>query len=296
MNPTGSFKDRGMVVAVAAAVGRGAQSLLCASTGNTAASAAAYAAVAGLTCGVILPAGHVALGKLAQALTYGARVIPIAAGFDEALALTQEAARETGAELVNSINPRRIEGQRTAAYEICDVLGRAPDILALPVGNAGNITAYWEGFQAYREAGHIASLPRMWGFQAEGAAPLVGGQVVSQPRTVATAIRIGRPARGAQALAAARQSGGAIRAVSDEEILAAYGTVAALEGVMCEPASAAPLAGLHRRAAEGEDLSDSVVVAVLTGNGLKDPDTALARSAVPEAVGADIETVLRFLT
>ncbi len=284
-----------MVMAVAAALERGATSLLCASTGNTAASAAAYAALAGVTCGVILPAGQVAHGKLAQALTYGARVIPVQGSFDDALTLTQEAVQHTGAELVNSVNPLRLAGQRTAAYEICDVLGGAPDILALPVGNAGNITAYWEGFQAYRQAGRIASLPMMWGFQAEGAAPLVRGETVVSPETVATAIRIGRPARGDQALAAARESGGAIRAVSDEEILAAYEAVASLEGVMCEPASAAPLAGLRRRAAEGEDLSERVVVAVLTGNGLKDPATALSRAHVPEPIPASLGCVLEAL-
>jgi threonine synthase len=295
MNPTGSFKDRGMVVAVARALERGADAVVCASTGNTAASAAAYAAHTGITCGVVLPAGYVAPGKLAQALAYGATVIPIDGSFDCALELTREAVSETGAELVNSVNPYRLEGQKTAAFEVCDALGRAPDVLALPVGNAGNITAYWQGFQEYREAGFVSRVPEMWGFQAAGAAPLVRGQPVDEPQTVATAIRIGRPARGDQALAAAEESGGRIRAVTDEEILEAYALVARCEGVMCEPASAAGIAGLRQQVRAGADLSQRTVVAVLTGHGLKDPATALAQFVAPDPIEPALDAVVAAL-
>lgn len=291
MNPTGSFKDRGMVLAVAKALERGAEAVICASTGNTAAAAAAYAAAAGLTCAVLLPAGHVAPGKLAQALTYGARVLPLEGSFDRALELVREAVRVTGAELVNSLNPFRLEGQKTAAFEICDALGRAPDIVALPVGNAGNITAYWQGFGQYR---NLDRLPQMWGFQAAGAAPLVSGRPVEEPETVASAIRIGKPARGPQALEAVRQSGGLLAAVSDAEILAAYQLVATTEGVMCEPASAAPLAGLLQQPAEA--LAGRTVVAVLTGNGLKDPATALSLHPELSPLPADLPTVLSALS
>jgi threonine synthase len=276
-NPTGSFKDRGMVMAIAGALEREARSVICASTGNTAASAAAYAAAASMRCCVVLPAGYVAPGKLAQALIYGAAVAPIKGSFDTALELVVQAARETGAELVNSLNPNRLEGQKTAAFEVCDELGGPPDVLALPVGNAGNITAYWRGFKEYRAAGRIDRLPRMWGFQAEGAAPLVTGRPVDNPETVATAIRIGRPARGKEALAAVSESNGRLHAVTDEEILEAYRLTAGSEGLMCEPASAAPIAGLLRLARSGQDLSDLTIVAVLTGHGLKDPATALAQ-------------------
>lgn len=295
MNPTGSFKDRGMVVAVAHALERGATAVVCASTGNTAASAAAYAAHTGLTCGVVLPAGHVAPGKLAQALAYGATVVPIVGSFDRALELTRRAVEETGAELVNSVNPYRLEGQKTAAFEVCDVLGRAPDILALPVGNAGNITAYWRGFREYREQGRVTSVPAMWGFQAAGAAPLVHGHPVDEPQTVATAIRIGRPARGDEALAAAKESGGLIEDVTDDEILDAYSLVGRCEGVMCEPASAAGIAGLRKRVRGGSDLSESVIVAVLTGHGLKDPATALAHFAAPDPLEPTLDAVLAAL-
>jgi threonine synthase len=295
MNPTGSFKDRGMVVAVVKAMERGAGTVICASTGNTAASAAAYAAAAGLTCAVILPAGYVAPGKLAQALLYGARVVPIEGTFDTALELTREAVRTTGAELVNSVNPYRIDGQKTAAFEICDTLGCAPDVLALPVGNAGNITAYWQGFREYAEAGVVDCRPRIWGFQATGAAPLVDGHPVDHPETIATAIRIGKPARGEQALAAAAESDGLIDAVTDEEIMAAYRLIASCEGVMCEPASAAPIAGLRKLAAEGEDLSDLTIVAVLTGHGLKDPAVALSQFSTPEPLAAELDAVLQCL-
>lgn len=295
MNPTGSFKDRGMVVAMSLAMERGASSVLCASTGNTAASAAAYAATAGLTCTVVLPAGYVAPGKLAQALVYGARVVAIDGSFDRALELAREAAEQSGAELVNSVNPFRLEGQKTAAFEICDVLGGAPDVLALPVGNAGNITAYWKGFREYRERGRTASVPHMWGFQASGAAPLVNGSPVEAPRTVATAIRIGKPARGAEALAAVEESRGLLAAVTDDEIMAAYRLVASCEGVMCEPASAAPIAGLLQVARAGHDLSGMTVVAVLTGNGLKDPAAALTVLSEPQTVPAQLDAVLATL-
>ncbi len=292
MNPTGSFKDRGMVLAVAKAVERGARDVICASTGNTAASAAAYAASAGLRCLVVLPAGYVAPGKLAQALSYGARVVPIDGTFDRALELVREAVAMGDAELVNSVNPFRLEGQKTAAFEVCDALETAPDAVALPVGNAGNITAYWRGFCQYREAGKTSNTPRMWGFQAAGAAPLVEGHPVEHPNTIATAIRIGKPARGEEALAAVAASGGLLRAVSDEEILAAYRSVASCEGVMCEPASAAPLAGIRKLGEEGHDLSSMTIVAVLTGHGLKDPATALAQFAELTPVEATLGSLL----
>jgi threonine synthase len=292
MNPTGSFKDRGMVVAVAKALERGATGVICASTGNTAASAAAYSAAAGIRCSVVLPAGYVAPGKLAQALVYGARVVAIDGTFDDALALVRQAVERSGAELVNSVNPFRLEGQKTAAFEVCDTLGHAPDIVALPVGNAGNITAYWKGFCEYHGAERMSSLPRMWGFQASGAAPLVEGHPVDRPETIATAIRIGRPARGKEALAAVSNSGGLLAAVTDEEIMQAYQLIATLAGVMCEPASAAPIAGIRKRAEAGDDLSDATVVAVLTGNGLKDPDAALSLFGEILAVPATLDAVL----
>lgn len=292
MNPTGSFKDRGMVLAVAKAVERGAGDVICASTGNTAASAAAYAASAGLRCLVVLPAGYVAPGKLAQALTYGARVVPIDGTFDRALELVREAVAMGDAELVNSVNPFRLEGQKTAAFEVCDALGTAPDAVALPVGNAGNITAYWRGFRQYQEVGKTSNTPRMWGFQAAGAAPLVDGHPVEHPTTIATAIRIGKPARGEEALAAVAASGGLLRSVSDEEILAAYRSVASCEGVMCEPASAAPLAGIRKLGEEGHDLSSMTIVAVLTGHGLKDPATALAQFAELTPLEATLDALL----
>jgi threonine synthase len=228
---------------------------------------------------------------LAQALLYGAVVVPIDGTFDQALELVREAAQLTGAELVNSVNPLRLEGQKTAAFEVCDALGRAPDVVALPVGNAGNITAYWQGFEAYRSAGLIDRAPRMWGFQAAGAAPLVLGRPVEHPETVATAIRIGKPARGPEALAAVKRSGGLLAAVTDQEIIAAYRLVASREGIMCEPASAAAIAGLCARVRAGEDLSDLTVVAVLTGHGLKDPATALSLLSEPSPVAASLESV-----
>jgi threonine synthase len=275
-NPTGSFKDRGMVMAVAKAMEAGARAVVCASTGNTSASAAAYGAAAGLEVIVILPRGQIALGKLLQALIAGARVVAVDGNFDQALAIVRGLAEqdEHPVTLVNSVNPFRLDGQKTAAFEICDDLGRAPDILAIPVGNAGNISAYWAGFKDYADARVTASVPRMWGFQAAGAAPLVLGRRVERPETVATAIRIGDPASWDKAIAARDESGGRIEAVTDEEILAAYRDLARLEGVFCEPASAASVAGVRKMAGAGMLDPDATVVCVLTGHGLKDPRTA----------------------
>ncbi len=279
-NPTGSFKDRGMVLAVAKAIEAGAGSVVCASTGNTSASAAAYGAAAGLEVAVILPKGAIALGKLLQALVAGARVVAIEGNFDAALAIVRDLAgqRDHPSTLVNSINPHRLAGQKTAAFEVCDDLGRAPDVLAIPVGNAGNISAYWAGFTDYARAGIVERRPRMLGFQAAGAAPIVLGRPVERPETIATAIRIGNPASWALATAARDESGGSIRAVTDDEILAAYRDVAALEGIFCEPASAASLAGVAKLARAGELDPDTLIVAVLTGTGLKDPGTAEAQA------------------
>ena len=275
-NPTGSFKDRGMVVAVSKAVEDGARAIICASTGNTSASAAAYGAAAGLEVVVILPRGQIALGKLLQALVAGARVVAIDGNFDQALGIVRALAEQDDhpVTLVNSVNPYRIAGQKTAAFEVCDDLGRAPDILAIPVGNAGNISAYWAGFREYRAAGRIAATPRMWGFQAAGAAPLVTGHRVERPETIATAIRIGDPASWTQAIAARDESGGTIEAVTDDEIISAYRDLAHYEGVFCEPSSAASLAGVRAAAAAGRIGDDELVVCVLTGHGLKDPTTA----------------------
>ncbi|HEX6307661.1 MAG TPA: threonine synthase [Longimicrobiales bacterium] len=276
LNPTGSFKDRGMVMAVAQAIESGAHTVLCASTGNTAASAAAYAARAGIQCIVLLPAGRVAAGKVAQAVVYGARVITIDGSFDDALTVARTAAERYSLALVNSVNPARIEGQTTAAYEICDALGDAPALLALPTGNGGNITAYWLGFRRALDHARSRRLPRLLGVQAEGAAPFVRGEPVPDPSTIATAIRIGRPATWEPAIAAARDSGGAFRAVSDDDILEAYRAIASLEGIFCEPASAAAVAGLRAAVRSGDIAGDVQCVCVLTGNGLKDPDTAVA--------------------
>jgi len=265
-NPTGSFKDRGMTVAVSAALSDGARAVVCASTGNTAASAAAYAARAGLRGAVIVPEGKIATGKLAQALMHGARVVALRGNFDQALRIVRELAERHPVALVNSINELRIEGQKTAAFEVCDALGEAPDVLCIPVGNAGNVTSWWRGFSEYGVA------PRLHGYQAEGAAPLVRGAPVERPETVASAIRIGNPARWEDAMAAVTSSRGEIRAVSDDEILAAYALLGKSEGLFCEPASAASVAGLIRYGAEGR------VVCVLTGHGLKDPTTAMSRA------------------
>jgi threonine synthase len=275
-NPTGSFKDRGMVVAVAKALEEGAESIVCASTGNTSASAAAYGAAAGLEVVVLLPAGKIALGKLLQALVAGSRVVAIDGNFDDALRVVRELAEQDRhpVTLVNSVNPYRIEGQKTAAFEVVDDLGRAPDVLAIPVGNAGNITAYWAGFRAYREADRCETLPRMMGFQAAGAAPIVLGHPIEDPETIATAIRIGNPASWDRAVAARDESGGLIEAVTDEEILAAYRDAVRLEGIFCEPSSAASIAGVRKLVDEGRLDRGATVVCVLTGHGLKDPDTA----------------------
>lgn len=274
MNPTGSFKDRGMVLAVSKALENGARAVVCASTGNTSASAAAYAAAAGIPCFVLLPAGHVARGKLAQAMALGARVIAVRGNFDQALDLAVRASEEMGLTLVNSLNPYRLWGQRTAAWEVADCLGKAPDWLAIPVGNAGNITAYWTGFVQYRNLGKTVSVPRMMGFQAEGACPLVKGHVVENPETVATAIRIGRPVSGAKAAAAARMTGGGFHSVADGEILEAQHRLASTEGVFAEPASCAPIAGLFKLKRQGGLPAGIRVACVLTGNGLKDTETA----------------------
>ena len=292
-NPTGSFKDRGMVVAVAKAVEDGARVVLCASTGNTAASAAAYAARAGISCTVVLPAGQVAAGKLAQALAHGAQVIAVRGPFDAALAVVRELAGQGEATLVNSVNPHRVEGQKTAAFEVCESLGDAPDALFIPVGNAGNITAYWKGFNEAVRGGLARTRPRMYGYQAAGAAPLVSGKPVSAPETVATAIRVGNPASWQGAVAARDESGGAIDSVTDEEILDAYGFVARCEGIFCEPASAASIAGLRKRARSGGLRDVRRVVCVLTGNGMKDPDRArLLAGPIPE-VEATADAVRR---
>jgi threonine synthase len=280
-NPTGSFKDRGMTVAVSAAKAEGAEAVICASTGNTAASAAAYAARGGLRGAVIVPEGKIATGKLAQALMHGARVIALRGNFDQALTLVRELTRRHPMALVNSINDLRVEGQKTGAFEVCDELGEAPDVLCIPVGNAGNVTSWWKGFQEYESA------PRMHGYQAEGAAPLVTGAPVENPETVASAIRIGNPARWEDAMSAFTSSRGEIRAVSDAEILDAYALLGAREGVFCEPASAASVAGLLRYGAEGR------VVCVLTGHGLKDPQTAMNRAASVVPCEPDIGSVER---
>ncbi len=275
-NPTGSFKDRGMVLAVAKAAEAGAAAIVCASTGNTSASAAAYGAAAGMEVIVVLPKGQIATGKLLQALVAGARVVAIDGNFDQALAIVRALAEQDDhpVTLVNSVNPFRLDGQKTAAFEVCDQLGRAPDVLAIPVGNAGNISAYWAGFREYAAAGVVATTPRMWGFQAAGAAPLVHGRRVDRPETVATAIRIGDPASWALAIEARDASGGRIGAVTDDEILAAYRDIARIEGIFCEPASAAGVAGVRQAAVAGDIDPDALVVCVLTGHGLKDPTTA----------------------
>jgi threonine synthase len=287
-NPTGSFKDRGMTVAVTDALAQGKQGVLCASTGNTSASAAAYAARAGLTCAVLIPRGKIALGKLAQAVAHGARILQIDGNFDDCLELARKTAAEYDvAALVNSVNPTRIAGQASAAYEICDELGRAPDVHCLPVGNAGNITAYWMGYSAYLADGLIPAAPRMFGYQAAGAAPLVHGAPVKNPETIATAIRIGAPASWAAAVNAKDSSHGQFAAVTDEEILAAYRLLSAHEAVFVEPASAASVAGLLQSSADGTLPRGSVVVCTVTGHGLKDPDTALLAAPEPVVVPLD---------
>ena len=291
LNPSGSFKDRGMTMAITKAKAQGATTVVCGSTGNTSASAAAYAAKAGMECVFLVPEGKIAMGKLAQAIVYGARIFQIRGNFDQALDLARELTQHLPITIVNSINPERIEGQKTGAFELVDALGDAPDILAIPVGNAGNITAYWRGFVQYHERGLAATLPRMWGFQAAGAAPIVLGHPVAHPETIATAIRIGNPASWVPALEVVHESLGDIRAVSDDEILDAYHFVARHESVFCEPASAASVAGILKYGVP----AGSRVVCVLTGNGLKDPDTALGTGEEPPVVDAAIDALLAAL-
>jgi threonine synthase len=291
-NPTGSFKDRGMTLAITKAAESGAKVVVCASTGNTSASAAAYSARAGLVAAVLIPDGHVALGKLAQALIHGARVVPIRGSFDDALRIVRELGDRGGVTVVNSINPYRIEGQKTAAFEICDVLGRPPDVHCLPVGNAGNITAYWKGYTEYEADGIVNGRPRMLGWQAAGAAPLVHGEAVPHPETIATAIRIGNPASWDGAINARDESGGAIESVTDAEILSAYRMLASLEGVFVEPASASSIAGLLKAAEAGLIEPGETVVCTVTGHGLKDPNRAIAEVETGEAVDARVDLVL----
>ncbi|MFQ5881606.1 MAG: threonine synthase [Candidatus Methylomirabilales bacterium] len=292
-NPTGSFKDRGMTVAISKALEEGATAVICASTGNTSASAAAYAARAGCRACVVVPEGNVALGKLSQAIIHGATLIQLRGNFDKALEIVKGVSEKYPVALVNSINPFRIEGQKTAAFEVCEQLERSPEYVFIPVGNAGNISAYWKGFREYRGAGRVRSLPRMIGWQAEGAAPLVLGRVVKHPETVASAIRIGNPASWKLAREAVEESQGEIGIVSDAEILSAYRQVAELEGVYCEPASAAAVAGLIKYCREGKMTPGARVVCVLTGHGLKDPETAFTLAAPLQAVEANLEAVVQ---
>jgi len=286
-NPTGSFKDRGMTVAISKAAEHGAQAVICASTGNTSASAAAYAVRAGMTCAVLVPQGKIALGKMAQALVHGAKLLQVDGNFDDCLELARKLAVDYPVALVNSVNPDRIAGQKTAAFEICDSLGRAPDVHCMPVGNAGNITAYWKGYREYMNDGIVANAPRMFGFQAAGAAPIVLGAPVLAPMTIATAIRIGNPASWASAEAARDESHGLIDAVTDKQILEAYRLLARTEAVFVEPASAASVAGLLATAADGRLPAESTVVCTLTGHGLKDPEWAISGAPKPITVPVD---------
>ena len=293
LNPTGSFKDRGMVMAIAKAIESGSKSVICASTGNTSASAAAYAARFNLNCVVVIPAGNIAYGKLAQAFMYGAKVIPIEGNFDKALELVRIISEKHNMTLVNSLNPYRLEGQKTASFEVLEQLGRIPDYLSLPVGNAGNISAYWMGFKLLREIGKTDITPKMAGFQAEGASPIVQGKVFKSPETVATAIRIGNPVSWKKAEAARDESGGLIDSVTDDEILTAYQLLAQSEGVFAEPASAASVAGVIKSIGNGKISRGSTVVCVLTGNGLKDPDNAIKLIEKQESVKADEDEVMK---
>ena len=294
-NPTGSFKDRGMTMAISKAAEDGAKAVICASTGNTSASAAAYAVKAGMVCAVLVPQGKIAMGKLAQAVVHGAVLLQVEGNFDDCLLLARQLSDTYPVALVNSVNPVRIEGQKTASFEIVDLLGRAPDIHCLPVGNAGNITAYWRGYTEYQRDGISASSPRMWGFQAAGAAPLVIGAPVPNPETIATAIRIGNPASWDNAIAARDESGGLIDSVTDDEILSAYRLLAAKEGLFCEPASAAGVAGLLKHHAAGRLDPGQVVVCTLTGNGLKDPQWALEGASDPVVIPVDVASAARAL-
>jgi len=290
-NPTGSFKDRGMVMAVAKAKEEGSNTIICASTGNTSAAAAAYAARAGLRCIIVIPDGKIAMGKLAQAVMYGAEIFAIQGNFDQALKMVRRLSEIAPITLVNSVNPYRIEGQKTAAFEICDQLGKAPDVLAIPVGNAGNITAYWKGFKEYHNR-HKTGLPQMRGFEAEGAAAIVRNQVIENPETIATAIRIGNPASWDKAVQAANESNGKIDEVSDQEILHAYKLLAREEGVFAEPASCASIAGVLKQLQSGEITKGSTVVAVLTGNGLKDPTIAMEATDIQPIVLPNEEKIV----
>ena len=294
-NPTGSFKDRGMILAIAKAVEEGSQVVMCASTGNTSASAAAYAASQGLETIIIIPEGKIALGKLAQAIMHGAKIVSIEGNFDQALNMVRKLTQKHPVTLVNSINPYRIEGQKTGAFEIIETLGDAPDFVFIPVGNAGNITAYWKGFVEYHRLGKSGKKPRMMGFQAAGAAPIVLGHPVEKPETIATAIRIGNPASWQKASAARDESGGLIDMVTDDEILAAYHLLAEKAGLFGEPASAAPLAGLLKLSRQGSDFSKSQVVCIVTGNGLKDPDTAVKNAPNIMKLPADLTSVEKAL-
>jgi threonine synthase len=294
-NPTGSFKDRGMTLAISKAKEEGAQAVICASTGNTSASAAAYAVRAGMTCAVLVPQGKIALGKMSQALAHGARLLQVEGSFDDCLRLARELSESYQVALVNSVNPARIEGQKTAAFEVVDALGNAPDIHVLPVGNAGNITAYWRGYVEYAADGLASRRPRMWGFQAAGAAPLVSGVPVEHPSTIATAIRIGNPASWSQAIEARDDSGGLIEAVTDRDILKAYRLLSAQEGVFVEPASAASVAGLLQLHAAGRLDPGQTVVCTVTGHGLKDPDWAIAGAPAPVTIEADAKAAAALL-
>ena len=295
LNPTGSFKDRGMTMAISKAVEEGSKAVICASTGNTSASAAAYSAHAGISCAVLLPHGSIALGKLAQSMIYGAKVLAVEGSFDQALKLTRELAEKHPITMVNSNNPYRLEGQKTAAFEIVDTIGDAPEYHAIPVGNAGNITAYWKGYKEYKEKGLSKQLPRMCGFQAAGAAPIVKGEVVENPQTIATAIKIGNPFSWKAAEAARNESRGLIEAVTDEEILQAYEMLASMEGIFCEPASAASIAGVLKKSKEGYFPKGARVVCTLTGHGLKDPDNAIKVSAEPVTCEPEMKKVLNVL-
>ncbi len=291
VNPTGSFKDRGMTVAISVAVENRATAVICASTGNTAASAAAYASRANLKCAVLIPKDSVAMGKLAQAIAYGAKVVAVEGNFDDALKLVREFSQNFPVTVVNSINPNRIEGQKTAAFEICDELSQAPEYLAIPVGNAGNITAYWKGFKEYHSIGKVTTLPKMLGFQAAGAAPIVEGRIIENPKTIATAIKIGNPASWKQAIAAVSESHGLVDKVTDEEILDAYQLLAKKEGVFVEPASAASVAGVIKYFRKGYFQKGAKVVCVLTGHGLKDPDNAMKIGASPIVIPPQIQAL-----
>jgi threonine synthase len=295
LNPTGSFKDRGMTLAISKACEEGSRAVMCASTGNTSASAAAYAACAGIKCAVLIPAGATALGKLSQALIHGAAVLAVDGNFDDCLELVKEITAHYPITLVNSLNPYRIEGQKTASFEICDYLGAAPEFQVMPVGNAGNITAYWKGYKEYKALKKIERLPKMLGFQAEGAAPIVKGRPIKNPRTIATAIRIGNPASWEQAIQARDESGGLIDKVSDKEILAAYKLLASHDGIFVEPASAASVAGLLKLNKKGyfKKTSGARIVCILTGHGLKDPDRAIKTIKEPKLVKPNLQAILK---